>query len=233
MMHRIFKFLLFFACVLGAPSAQADSTTVPTDAATLAGPSFATAREIMGKNFIGIPEVERDFGAISPADRSALQHIPFSKETLRACAATHVLVADVGSFIDFNLSFFMSTGLLPGEKFAEQTVLTSWRLIRKTPVDRSLSNTWKEQQALINPALDEIPSERQLVYMMILYHYATGEWLFKNIFVRTSSVVLSDGFHAVVGFPDNGGPNVYYWRDDDRNIGVWVASARKLPALSP
>ena len=53
-------------------------------------------RKIMGKNFLGIPEVVEHFGAISTADLLALQQIPFDEETLKACADTHILVADVG-----------------------------------------------------------------------------------------------------------------------------------------
>jgi len=43
-------------------------------------------RKIMGKNFLGIPEVTKYFGAIDPADLLDLEHIPFDEKILKICA---------------------------------------------------------------------------------------------------------------------------------------------------
>ena len=46
--------------------------------------SQQTAREIMGRNFLGIAEVTEHFRKVKPAELRQLAEIPFSEEVLRA-----------------------------------------------------------------------------------------------------------------------------------------------------
>ncbi|HMB26078.1 MAG TPA: hypothetical protein VKP03_01540, partial [Patescibacteria group bacterium] len=57
--------------------------------------SQAEAREIMGENFLGLPEVRRNYG-LTKEHSEALLEVPFSPTALQSCQYTHVLVADMG-----------------------------------------------------------------------------------------------------------------------------------------
>lgn len=194
-------------------------------------PNQQTARDIMGSNMLGILEVERYFGELTDEQREALEIIPFSEETLKACAKTHILVADAGlSLLDVRKKarngLFYRQDWFDNEDFAKRTETARWRLIRKHPVEGSFSKNWSEQERLIDSQIDEIPSARQVVYTTILHFLATGERLFEKVYVRTSDVV-SVGYHVCVGDFDEGGLVVGYWNDGDRDSLIGVASARK------
>ena len=193
--------------------------------------SQEAAREIMGVNMLGTIEVERHFGVLTDAQLEALAVIPFSKETLRACAKTHILVADIGlSFLDVrskaSKGLFYKQRWYESHEFASRTETACWRLIRKTPVENSLSKYWTEQQTLIDNKIDEVPSARQVIYTTILHFLVTGERLFEKVYVRTCDVD-SNGSHVYVGNFDGGGFDVEHWGDDNRNDNLGVASARK------
>lgn len=197
--------------------------------------SHEMAREIMGQNFLGIREIVKHFGVISPdlspAGLLALEHIPFDEETLRACADTHILVADVGLSLlgvrsKARKGLFYSQDWYNNEEFAKHTETACWRLIRKTPIEGSFSKDWSEQQALIDGQTDEIPSARQVVFACILHFLATGERLFEKVYVRTSDVG-SYGYLVSVGSFDGGGLYVNGWIDNARYGYIGVASSRK------
>jgi hypothetical protein len=190
------------------------------------------AREIMGRNFLGTKEVEEHFGELSPEQEEALSIIPFSKETLEECKDTHILVADIGLSIMDIRKLEKCKGLLRDqdwyetEDFAKHTDQPSWRLIRKTPVENSFLKTWDEQQALLDPKIDEIPLARQVVYTTILHFLATGERLFRFCYVRINDV-SSHLDRVFVGLFDEGSLYVNRWYDVDRSSCIGVASARK------
>ena len=193
--------------------------------------SQRAVRKIMGKNFLGIPEVVEHFGAISPADLIALQTIPFDEETLKACAETHILVADVGlSLLNVRQKarkgLFCPQDWFDNEEFAKRTETARWRLIRKIPVEGLFSKNWGEQQALIDDSISEVPSARQVVYTMILHFLATGERLFEKVYVRTSDVD-SDGSPVDVGGFDGAGLGVVAWYVSGHLDDLGLASARK------
>lgn len=189
------------------------------------------AREIMGKSFLGIPEVEQHFGELTDEQRQALAVIPFSEEMLKACAETHILVADVGiSLLNIRSKarkdLFYKQDWYESQEFAGRTETACWRLIRKTPVNGSFSKDWSEQQALINK-INEVPSARQVVYLTILHFLVTGERLFEKVYVRTC-VVDSHGNRVLVGRFDGDGLLVGIWGVHVRFDVLGVASARKV-----
>ncbi len=194
--------------------------------------SHKAARRIMGDNFLGIPEVAKAFGLVSPEAQSALANIPFDEATLRSCRDTHVLVADIGlSLIDVRgrmkrgLFYSYEDSWYNAEEFAKRTEQVAWRLIRKTPVANSTSKNWTEQTALLGKD-EEVPTARRVVYAIMLVFATTGERLFERMYVRTIDVV-SGGYRVDVGHFDEGGLRVSNWDDDDRSDGLGVASSRK------
>ncbi|MBI4714262.1 hypothetical protein HY771_03720 [Candidatus Uhrbacteria bacterium] len=171
------------------------------------------ARKIMGRNFLPIEASEINLKTLTKRQRSALAVIPFSEETLKSCAMTHVLVADIGLSI-INIRKLVRENLfwknysndlwMRLQEFATRTETARWRLIRKTPVENSFSKTPNEQEALVGD--DLIPSTRQVVNMMILHFLATGERLFdKEVYVRTcdvdqGSLYVTVGDFSKIGF---------------------------------
>ncbi|TAL50646.1 hypothetical protein EPN81_02180 [Patescibacteria group bacterium] len=133
------------------------------------------APEIMGRNFLGISQVEEHLGILTHEQKEALATIPFSLETLRECADTHVLIADIGtSILDLEQKYigaFHRHSMLEvrGKDFAKRTQDACWRLIHKSAVEDSFSRNWSDQQSLIDPEIEEIPSARQVIYTMILH----------------------------------------------------------------
>lgn len=163
------------------------------------------AREIMGRNFFGVEEAIKYFGVNPTSEQlSALSEIPFSEAVLEQARDTHVLVAV------FPLSIFDIRGKEKNKFFAgqdsdhlyskgaEKSIIeergeASWQLVRKTPVENSISKDWREQRVLIGKD-DEIPTARVMIYTIIGYYLATGERLFENVLIRTSSYMDFGGY---------------------------------------
>ncbi len=58
--------------------------------------NWDAAHKIMGRNFLGVEEVSKYFGAIyTHTQLEYLSDIPFPERTLRECKDTHILVADI------------------------------------------------------------------------------------------------------------------------------------------
>jgi len=191
------------------------------------------AREIMGKNFFGVEEAIKHFG-VNPSRQqlAVLSEILFSEAVLEQAKDTHVLAAVFplsilevrGKVQDKGL--FYNQEWYNKEPFAKEYGEVAWQLVRKTPVDDSLSKDWKEQRALIGKD-DEVPTAQVMVYTIIGYFLATGERLFEKVCVRASSL-RSDGHRVFVGFFDSRGLSVDSYWDDYRDGGVGLASARKV-----
>jgi hypothetical protein len=196
------------------------------------------AREIMGRNFLGTKEVEEHFGELSPEQEEALSIIPFSKETLEECKDTHILVADIGfSIMDLKKlkkckELFYNQDWYENEPFIKHTDQPSWRLIRKTPVEKSFKKNWDEQQALLNSQTDEVPLARQLVYTIILHFLTTGERLFETSWVRTNNADSLSG-RVGIGLFGEGNLRVNCLYDSLRYYLLGLASARKILDIEP
>jgi len=191
------------------------------------------AREIMGKNMFGIEEAVRHFG-ISPTygQLAVLSAIPFTEEELQQRKDTHVLVAvfplsilEIREKVD-DKRLFYDQDWYDGQAFAKEYGQVGWQLVQKTPVDNSTSKNWQEQLALVSEE-DEVPIAQVMVYAIIGHCLATGERLFKCIYVRTSSVV-SGGDRVHVGDFDSSGLYVNNDGGGSRDDDVAVSSARKF-----
>ncbi|MBU1091662.1 hypothetical protein KKA27_02275 [Patescibacteria group bacterium] len=191
------------------------------------------AREIMGKNFFGIEEANKHF-RVNPSKKEAatLAEVPFTEGVLESCKDTHTLVAIFSMSIlevrkvDNSLFYSSSGGWYESEKFAKNKGTVSWQLVRKTPVDDSMSKTWVEQQELLSKD-EEAPSAQVMVYTIIGHYKNTGERLFKNVYIRTSCVG-SGGSRVLVGGFDSGGLVVFFWWGGGRHSDLGLSSAQKF-----
>lgn len=189
------------------------------------------ACEIMGKNFFGIREAVKRF-RVNPTQEqlNALAKIPFSEEVLEQAKDTHVLVAVFPlSIIKIRvkareLFCLKEIAWWDDESFAKERGEVGWHLVRKTPIDKSTSRNWQEQQATL-PKNDEVPTARVMVYTIIGHCLATGERLFKSGCVRTSSVD-SGGYSIHVGNFGSLGLCIYcHWGNYCSYDDLSVASA--------
>ena len=191
------------------------------------------AREIMGHNFFGVDEAIKHFGVYpSKLQLAYLAEVTFTEEVLKSCKDAHVLVAvfpmsilDIRGKVERTLFFNHDDAWYNKRAFAKDRGEIGWRLVRKTPVHDSTSKNWDEQQALLDKN-EETPSARVCVYTIIGHFLATGERLFENGYVRTSSVASVCG-RVGVGLLDQSGLGVSRWLDGSRPGHVGVSSARK------
>jgi hypothetical protein len=192
------------------------------------------AREIMGKNFFGVEEAQKHFG-VNPTRQqlAALSEIPFSESVLEQSKNTHVLVAvfplsilEIRGKVEHKLFYSHENAWYDKQSFAKERGEITWQLVRKDPVNDSISKNWQEQQSLIGKD-DEVPSAQVMVYTIIGHYLATGERLFENTYVSTSSMD-SVGDRVGVGYFGSRGLGVGGSWDDSRYDGLGVSSARKF-----
>ena len=191
------------------------------------------AQKIMGQNFFGIEQAIQHFGIIPSAKQLAvLVEIPFTEEVLKKCKYTHILVAvfplsmiQVRSKTTEKEKLFYDQDWYDQEKFAHKKGKIIWRLIRKTPVDNSINKNWNEQQSLLKQ--DEYtPTGQTMTYTVMGHYLATGERLFKHIYVRCNDLT-SGGFGVYMGDFNSGSFVIGDNCDDSRHDTLAVASARK------
>lgn len=189
------------------------------------------AREIMGKNMFGTEEAIKHFG-INPSKRQLayMAEVPYSEATLIACKDTHVAVA-VFRFSGMEVrekvkskKVFCKQDWYDEQAFANEKGAFEWHLVRKTHVKDSTSKTWDEQQGLLSPD-EETPTFQVLTYTVIGHFLATGEKLFENVYVRTSSFG-SDGYRVLAGW-SSGGFSVAGDSGGYRSGSLAVSSSRK------
>jgi len=188
------------------------------------------AREIMGKNFFGVEEAVKHF-RVNPDSQqlAALAKIPFIEATLEGCKNTHILVADFGLSIRYTCGHEdgFEDAWYNNQAFVKEGSWVCYQLIRKTPAENSTSKNWQEQQMFIGKN-EEIPSVRVMAYAIIGHHLATGERLFKDIYVRTSSFASPFGLRVFVGNFGQDHLNFYGHWNCVRSGRVGLASVRKL-----
>lgn len=194
-------------------------------------------REIMGKNFFGVPEAMKHFG-ISPTRQQLLMlsKMPFSIEELIMCKDTHILVAVFPlSIRDIRIktaakNFFYEQGWYDEYEFGNDKGEASWQLISKTPVTNSIKENWDWNDLLpLIASEEEVPTAQIIIYSIIGHYFNTEERLFDHYPVYTSSLV-AENVRVVVWFEykgpvvsklKNGGHNGY------SNLGILVARKRK------
>ncbi len=190
------------------------------------------AREIMGENFLGVEEAIKYFH-VRPSRRqlAALREIPFPIEELSLSKDTHILVAAFPvcalSIRDVASKLFCEQGhWYDNESFARCGCRVGWHLVRKTPVNKSLSKTYQEQESLITKS-DEVPTAQLIIYTTVGYFLANSRHLFLNTYVRTSSID-SSGNHVRVAFYLKSGICISPGSDNVGLTDLGISSERKL-----
>ncbi len=174
------------------------------------------AVRIMGKNFFSVEHALEHFKVIPLKEHfSVLSEVPFSKETLVKCRDTHILSAvfpisilEMEKMAEYGV-FHKNFWDYSNEKFAKEKGKTSWHLISKNPIEKSVKRNWKEQQELL-PRFEKVPAARVIVYSAIAHYLVTGEKLFEEVFIRTDSVA-SEGRVCVGNFNGDGFKITHDW----------------------
>lgn len=200
--------------------------------------SVARAKEIMGKNFLGLEEGVKLFGIqLTRRQLAYMSEVPFSEATLTACKDTHILVAVMpltivqiryytAALSKGQRSYFYKQDWYERQAFANEVGQLEWCLVRKTPVENSTSKPWSDQQVLLDDKIEETPKAQVMVYTIIGHFLNTGERLFEKVLVRCSDFG-SGGNRVSVGM-GAGGLYVYDDWDDSIGDGLGVSSSRKL-----
>lgn len=157
--------------------------------------NWEKARKIMGQdNFFGIKEAIRHFNVKTDYQRveNVFSEIPFSEDVLKQSRNTHILVAvfplsisEMQEHINVNCDVWYY-------EISRNRCEMGWHLIRKTQVKNSFRKEWRKQETLIGE-YEEVPTVQLMLYTVIGHYLTTGKRLFKDIYVRTSSVINSAG----------------------------------------
>lgn len=198
-------------------------------------PSQARARQIMGKNFLGIEDVQRHFGVqFSPEELAGLAEVSFPEHALVDCEATHILfpgypltILDVHQRTQKKgqkLFYSNRDAWYNNQPFArEEKVGLGWHLIRRDIVHNSTNKTYEEQQKLLRG--ESVSRACEVVYMTMLYYLVTGNRLFERIYARCQDVSSSGGRVGVGDFGQDGLSVAYVW-GDLRVDNVGLAASR-------
>lgn len=158
------------------------------------------AAQIMGRNFIGISEAKKYFGAYpSENELENLFEVPWSASTLEQCKDTHILVvvfpisiADIWgrSFVD---QVKIASNIVESPVYHEQGKGAQWVLIRKTsPLELRGKTILEKEVARLGEDYVWV-SAQVMAYTASGYLQATDEKLFPDWTLLTSSKT-SDGY---------------------------------------
>jgi hypothetical protein len=126
-----------------------------------------------------------------------------------------------------DLFYSKTGGWYANEKFASNDkVSCRWLAIRKTEVPNSLEKTWNDQQKLLSEH-EEVPNAAEMSWFITTYYEVRGVYLFKGVYVRTSSVYSGDR-RVSVGFFGGLGLRVDGCSGDDYFCSLGVSASRKF-----
>lgn len=191
------------------------------------------AKEIMGKNMLGLEDVMKHFGVtFSMEQLPQMVEIPFSDAILQEYQDTHVLFPGYPlTILDIckessQVSFYLRQNIGSEKQgFMEKKVSCRWYLIRKEEVPGSRNKTFEEQKQLLLSDT-EIPRACEMAFMIILYQRVTGAYLFPNVYVRCRDIDVS-GNHISLGYFSSKGFLVRHWPGFDRHVYLGIAASQK------
>ncbi|MFH0814484.1 MAG: hypothetical protein V1902_00100 [Candidatus Falkowbacteria bacterium] len=192
-------------------------------------------REIMGKNMFGIEDALMHFDAWATSGQiAALDEIPYSKNVLRECKETHVLIADFGLSIrdmwKMHRRLFRYRDKMPDapSEFLEKRAAPQWRLIAKyAKIDICNAEDGDTLATLGND--EEMPIARELVYAAIGMRLARGEILFHDVRIRTDEGRRFEGWYMHIGPHDEEyGLGIFYGGLMHGSVGSGIVGRRKL-----
>ena len=169
---------------------------------------YAYGRQIMGKRFFGVDEVEGLVGACYlPSQRSRLAILPFPPDALEGRRDTHALIAtppmslrDLADRVGRRL-FARTVASYEGTDLSDSAADASWHCLRLGPLRGTENKSWREQIRVL-PAGERAASARALACAFL--YLAFGEWDPPDIFLRCSDC-LPDDRRVMVGLSACGG----------------------------
>lgn len=198
---------------------------------------YEPARNILGDDFISPEEVADARGVSYTAEqlKQLADTLP-STEMLQWCkdngyavvagSPTEMSLLDVRS-AKSSLFYTKTEGWYANQPFAaNEKVTCRWLAIRKTEVPNSLSKRWDAQQKLLSKD-EEVPNAAEMSWFITTYYEVRGIYLFKGIYVRTSSVT-SGGNRVDVGNFDGNGLRVSSLWDGNYSSNLGVSASRKF-----
>lgn len=202
------------------------------------GMSYDDVRAILGQDFVTPEEVAQarkltygddvlaHFAETLPSEE-VLQWLRDNSFVLIAGTPSLMSLLEVRN-LNAQLFYTKSGGWYAGsrQKFSQNDKVTAeWLMLRKGIIVNSTSKTWDKQQGLLTE-VEYVPNVAETTWGETTYKEVRNQWLFPDIYARTSSVV-SDGGRVSVGHSAGGGVSVIYYWDDDRRGSLGVSSARK------
>lgn len=197
--------------------------------------NIETAREIMGKNFIGPDDIaEHAEINFSPDDLAFYSKVPFSKKTLLKCQNTHVLICGISVntlWIYINVPegrlHFDSDPWWFEEPFAcNHRTLKGWYLIRRNVIPDSIGKTYDEKVKIVDAHDEDVPMACELIYLMMFYYLVTGIRLFESIKTQCRDICINKiNFH--IGFFQKGHIDVRGRNGPELSQDVGIAGMRR------
>jgi hypothetical protein len=202
-------------------------------------PDYTTAKSILGGDFITPGEIATKRPDLACTDEQIAEladSIP-SIEDLQWCKANGFAVVAGSprpmSLLDIRSSkpnhFYSKTEgwyANADQKFSrDDKVSLGWLMIRKKPVPKSTNKTWDEQNQLLSNT-EQVPNDAEMSWFITIFFEVRGVRLFKDVYVRTSSV-SADGDRVYVGIFGDAGLSVSTDWDSARDDRLGVASSRK------
>ncbi|MFA6146363.1 MAG: hypothetical protein WC697_03505 [Patescibacteria group bacterium] len=194
------------------------------------------AREIMGKNFIGIKEVERLFSVkLSPEQVRMWGNLQLPSKILEDKRDTHLLALNP-EFSILKISKMVKEIETEKEKMFFKSKVENlqnqpfilkmepgWFLLEIEGIKDSNKLIFDEQKKFIKEG-ENIPSVNQVVYGAMAYYLLTKKRLFQKYYVRTSSK-NSDGTPIVAGLFDERGMDIAAYPSHVKLNTVYVISS--------
>lgn len=204
---------------------------------SMKAPDYALAQSILGVDFITPEEVTKARPSIVYTDEQIkvlAESLP-SVEVLKWCKKNGYAIMPAPPTVITTLEvraikpdlFYMEIGgWYADAKFAsEDKTSFGWLAIKKTPVVNSASKTWDEQNMLLSE-FEIVPNAAEMCWFITTYFEVRGVRLFKDVYVRTSSLG-SVRLHIFIGnFTSEGLDVAFYWVDY-RVDDLGLSAARK------
>jgi len=198
---------------------------------------YEPARNILGDDFISPEEVAEARGvSYTPEQLKQLADTLPTQEQLQWCkdngyavvagSPTEMSLLDVRS-AKSSLFYSKTEGWYANQPFAaNEKVSCRWLAIRKTEVPNSLNKKWDAQQKLLSD-VEQVPNAAEMSWFITTYYEVRGVYLFKGVYVRTSSVASVDYRVFVGSFVGHGLFVDSYW-DDNYYSDLGVSASRKF-----
>lgn len=170
---------------------------------------YEPARDILGDDFISPEEVAEARGvSYAPEQLKQLADTLPSAEALQWCKDNgYAVVAGPPAEMSLLEVYSVKSSLFHYSTevwYANQPFATNdkvscrWLAIRKTEVPNSLNKKWDAQQKLLSD-VEQVPNAAEMSWFITTYYEVRGVYLFKDIYVRTSSVTSLFACRVSVG----------------------------------